>query len=153
MARGIFVTTRSYLFYFNRKTHYLDCYEIIVIDKDICKKSAKVSRMDIRLLIKIRLTVSCENYKKKKCIFIHYLYEPLCPDLSYRFLSEHAWLLSYADLGGDPDPFPLWKFQICKMCIVKLLKIGLGPPPCKHRYPSGLHLEKNSGSTHVYVSI
>lgn len=90
---------------------------------------------------------------KTKCIFKHYLYEPLCPDLSYRFLSEHAWLLSYADLGGDPDPFPLWKFQICKMCIVKLLKIGLGPPPCKHRYLSVLHLEKNSGSAHVYVSI
>lgn len=92
-----------------------------------------------------------KTIKKTKCIFIHYLYEPLCPDLSYRFLSEHAWLLSYADLGGDPDPFPLWKFQICKMCIVKLLKIGLAGG--KHRYPSGLHLEKNSGSAHVYVSI
>lgn len=77
----------------------------------------------------------------------------IVPRFIVSFLSEHAWLLSYADLGGDPDPFPLWKFQICKMCIVKLLKIGLGPPPCKHRYPSGLHLEKNSGSAHVYVSI
>lgn len=58
----------------------MDCYEIIVIDKDICKKSAKVSRMDIRLLIKIRLTVSCENYKKRS-VFSNTTYMNRCAQI------------------------------------------------------------------------
>lgn len=58
----------------------MNCYEIIVIDKDICKKSAKVSRMDIRLLIKIRLTFNCENYKKRS-VFSYTTYMNHCAQI------------------------------------------------------------------------